>query len=252
MNKSNFWEPKVNQLICAVDQFLDQNPSGQKIAAFDADGTCWFNDVGRDFYLYQCEHCFKDIWKWEDYIQREKENVEESLWWLAEINHQVSTEELISQAQAALSGPGANLQVIPSQAQLISFLHKKGVEVFIVTASVKWSVVPAAQLLGIDEDHVLGVTTVLDQDSRLTLDRHEPITWRDGKPLALLNATKGVPPFLCSGNTMSDHPLLESATDFRVSINSVNEQDSIFDSEQNLKKVSQSRNWLHFDYLTQE
>ncbi|MCO5112628.1 MAG: HAD family hydrolase [Bdellovibrionaceae bacterium] len=248
MNTTHFWQNQTSQLIQDIETFLNKNPRGKKVAAFDADGTCWFNDVGRDFYLYQCENIFKNVWQWSDYTDREKKDVGESLWWLAEINHGATVQNLIRQAQEALIQKGP-LQIVPSVQQLIRFLLAKGVEVFIVTASVKWSVVPAARELGINEDHVLGVTTLLDLEQRLTLERYLPITWREGKPEALLNATDGVAPFLCGGNTISDLPLLESATDFRVSVNSVDQKDSIFESEQQLKRISLERQWFHFDYL---
>lgn len=247
MNKNHFWESKIQNLIREIDQHLDQNPNGSKVAAFDADGTCWFNDVGRDFYLHQCQTVFKDIWKWQDYEEREKISVGDSLWWLAEINQTVPVSHLISQAKDALAKNG--LQIIPSQKILIDHLLKKGVEVYIVTASVRWSVVPAAAELGIDLDHVLGVSTVLDSKECLTSERHEPITWREGKPLALDIATKGIKPFLCSGNTISDKPLIEASTHFKVSINSVDEQDTIFASEQQLRDIANSLSWWHFDYL---
>lgn len=251
MSKINFWDAPLTKLIAQVEDFLNHNPKGKHIAAFDADGTCWFNDVGRDFYLHQCNTVFKDRWRWEDYTERERQDVGESLWWLAEINQGVGTVELVQQASQALQIQG-QLQLIPSQQHLIEFLNSKGVEVFIVTASIKWSILPAAETLKIDADHVLGVTTMLDAEGRLTLNRKEPITWREGKPKALLEATQGISPFLCSGNTTSDLPLLESASHFRISINSVDEQDSIFVSEQKLKAISEERRWLHFDYLNQK
>lgn len=247
MSENRFWESKVHNLIREIDQYLDQNPNGVKVAAFDADGTCWFNDVGRDFYLYQCETVFKDLWKWQDYVDREKVSVADSLWWLAEINKSVSTSELLKQAKALIAEK--KLEMIPSQQFLIEHLLKKGVEVYIVTASVKWSVVPAAFQLGIGPDHVLGVTTKLDATDCLTMERFEPITWREGKPLALLQATQGIKPFLCSGNTISDKPLIESSTHFKISVNSVDDTDTIFQSEQQLKDIAHSLNWWHFDYL---
>lgn len=248
MNKNDFWKYRFDLLIKDIDQYLDQHHTGPKIAAFDADGTCWFNDVGRDFFSYQCNTVFKDIWKLQDYFDLEKSSIEESLWWLAEVNHSVSTLDLIKQAHEALAHHN-NLEFVPSQKMLIDYLKAKGVEVFIVTASVKWAVVPAAELLGIDSDHVLGVTTKLDPLQKLTKDRHLPLTWREGKPLALLEATGGVKPFLSAGNTMGDFFLLESSSKFKISVNSVTEEDSIFKSEQELKGLSEKNNWIHFDYL---
>lgn len=248
MSQTNFWESRTQQLLDEIKSYLKTH-KGPAIAAFDADGTCWFNDVGRDFFLYQCENIFKDQWTWEDYATREKVSVEDSLWWLAEINAQQSKINLLKQAEEALRSPDRPLEIIPSQKILIDFLHSQGVEVYIVTASVKWSVVPAALKLGIDADHVLGVTTLLDEQSLFTPQRFEPITWREGKPKALLQATKNVAPFLCSGNTISDHPLLLSSSQFKISINSVDTKDSIYESEQKLKNISTQSSWLHFDYL---
>lgn len=246
INMTNFWEENLDKLLKDIDAHL-ATCKGTQYAAFDADGTCWFNDVGREVFLHQCENIYKGVWTWDDYAKRELENVEEALWWMAEINSGRSPEEVIKDAEAAKLAK-KTLTLIPSTKKLIAFLQDRGVEVYIVTASVGWSIVPAAAEIGIDRAHILGVETALDENGKITTHRHIPLTWTHGKADAILKATNGVAPILCSGNSISDLNLLNTSSKFKVGLRSAHPTEHLFLRENELMALCSQENWPHFDY----
>jgi 2-hydroxy-3-keto-5-methylthiopentenyl-1-phosphate phosphatase len=246
MKTTNFWEPSLDQFLNEIDDYLSKQ-TGPQYAAFDADGTCWFNDVGREVFLHQCQTVYKGKWTWDDYAKREIENVEDALWWMAEINVGRRPEDVIQDAENTKVAR-KSLKLIPSTKKLISFLKERSVEVYIVTASVAWSIVPAAAELGIDRDHILGVETEIDKNGLITTNRHIPLTWTHGKAEAILKATKGRAPMLCGGNSISDIYLLDTSCKFKMGIRSVDPEESLFDRENELMELCQHRNWPHFDY----
>lgn len=246
MNTSNFWESPLDKLLNEIKDYLASH-EGPHYAAFDADGTCWFNDVGREVFLHQCQNVYKGRWTWDDYAKREAEDVEEALWWMAEINQGRKPEDVIQDALDTMH-ERKSLKLIPSTKKLISFLKEHGVEVYIVTASVAWSVVPAAAEIGIDRAHVLGVETETDKNGLITLNRHIPLTWTHGKAEAILKATNGRAPMLCGGNSISDIYLLDTSCKFKMGIRSVDPDESLFDRENELMALCSERGWPHFDY----
>lgn len=247
IKNSNFWEPQLNKLLEELEAHLE-TCSGTQYAAFDADGTCWFNDVGREVFLHQCQNIYKGLWTWDDYVKREVEDVENALWWMAEINAGRTPEEVIQDA-IDTANTRKSLQLVPSTQKLISFLKEKKVEVYIVTASVAWAVVPAALELGIERSHILGVETALDLQGKITTNRHIPLTWTHGKAEAILKTTKGQAPILCSGNSISDLPLLETSSKFKIGLRSADPDESLFDRENELMALCHEKNWYHFDYI---
>ena len=246
----HFWTSPLNQLLHNIETYLGQHKSTTPhIAAFDADGTCWFNNVGRDYFVHQCHGIFKNQYTWQDYLDREAENVEEALWWLAEVNQGRTTEDLIQEATEALDCKSP-IKLIPSTQKLIQQLLQWKVKVYIVTASVKWSVIPATRQLGIPDKQVLGVTTEITPDGRLSQKRLKPLTWTSGKPQALLQNTQGIAPFLCMGNSITDLQLLQSATHFKGGIRTTDPSNSLSRSETQLMDICHKNHWIHFDYFS--
>src|SRR6185503_10886013 len=130
-----------------------------------------------------------------------------------------------------------------SQIELLKFLRSHGVEIFVVTASIKWAVEPAALALGIDHDHVLGIET-LSQDEVLSDQGIFPLSYGPGKADVLLKATRGVRPLLASGNTMSDVPLIELATHVPLAVASDEPGGLVFESERKLQELGLQRGWF--------
>lgn len=233
-----------------IDQALE-DPQVHPVAAFDADGTCWFSDVGRDFFNHQMARNFfpDQAYTWEHYRKLEKESMEKALLWMAQILSGFSLEEV--RAFGAEANKHIRPHFIDHQKDLIDHLLKRDVDVYIVTASVKWTVEAAAEEIGIKQDHVLGIQTAIE-DGLITDQQLGPLTWTQGKVDALLEATGGKRPFFASGNTSTDLPLLESSTHLRKVIHSAAEGDSLHQTELKALLRAKEQGWHFVDYVNQE
>jgi len=228
------------------------NPEKKIYAAFDADGTLWNTDMGEIFFHWQIKHLKLEAFKkiptdpWTHYQQLKKDNPPKAYLWLAQICEGYTISEVQSWAESALNeAPAFNL--FSAQKELINLLQSMSVKIFIVTASVKWSVEPAARLYNIPADQVIGVHTKI-VNGRVTSHQQDSITYRSGKVEALLNKTSGTKPFLCSGNSIGDLELLASATDFSITVRSESEGSSLFETEEKLYQEAIKNRWLCFQF----
>ncbi len=236
---AQFWE----QLSKALDQELKTNSN--PVAAFDADGTLWDTDLGESFFKWQIENSQlpnlpANPWK---YYQDWKNSGDPrpAYLWLAQINQDQTLEQVQSWADLAVKSQEP-LPVFPDQRKLIEWLLKNKVQVYVITASIKWSVEPGAKRLGLRHEDVLGVRTRVDEGV-ITDQQDGLITYREGKPEALLQATKGRKPFFACGNTMGDFALLESATRMQLAVGAASEGHELFETEEKLRFEARSRNW---------
>jgi phosphoserine phosphatase len=238
----------VENLKSEILKALD-DPSANKIAAFDADGTCWFSDVGRDFYDYQItKGFFKDSpLSWEDYFEQESVGMTQGLLWLAQILKGFHIDEV--RAFGKKFNQDVRPHFIDHQTEIIQFLKSQGVEVYIVTASVKWTIEAAAEEIGISSDNVIGVETDV-QDGIITDIQKGHMTWAEGKVKALLDRTGGKKPFYVSGNTMSDVPMMHQASHIAKLIHSASEDHGIYSSELKAFEEARKNGWRFFDFKT--
>lgn len=219
------------------------------VAAFDADGTLWNTDMGEIFFDYQIRRCeLKGLPSdpWGQYEDTKKTNTTAAYLWLAQINNGIPLTQVQKWAEDAVVAMGS-LPIFSSQKKLVSYLKEQEFEVFVVSASIKWAVEPAARRLGIDSNHVLAVKSKV-VNGIVTLEQDGPMTWRDGKPKALLEATHGVRPIFCAGNTTGDTALLESATHGALAIKSANNTGELAETESALQKIAIERNWLRHTF----
>jgi HAD superfamily phosphoserine phosphatase-like hydrolase len=244
MKYKNFPKEFWDLLSKSLDQELKSN--SRPVAAFDADGTLWNTDLGEGFFKWQIENSNlpnlpSDPWKYyRDW--KESGDPRAAYLWLAQINQGQKFSQVQSWAEQAVKDQHP-LPIFPEQDKLIRFLMAKKVQVFIVTASVKWAVDPGAQKLGVSADHVLGIRTEIEND-RVTDQQSGVITYREGKPAALLEVTGGRKPFFCCGNTMGDFALLESATRLRLAVGASKEGEELFQTEEQLRVEAKNRDWL--------
>jgi phosphoserine phosphatase len=224
---------------------------GPRIAAFDADGTLWDNDAGETFFDYQIRHCdLKGLPAdpWEHYHALKQPDPRIAYVWLAQISAGHSLERVREWASECFKKFGS-WPVFDSQRRLIEMLRQHDFEIYIVTASIKWAVEPVAGLVGVDNDHVIGITTRIE-NGKVGMEPLHPITWREGKAEGLLAATKGVRPLLACGNTYGDTHLLESATHVRLAVSTQNEPGGLFDEETKLLTEATARGWLRHAFRT--
>lgn len=254
MKYKNWSESIWQQLHAALEQekAICAKKSHRPVAAFDADGTLWNLDLGENFFRYQIANCNlsglpSDPW---DHYARWKADGDPrpAYLWLAQINAGQSIKQVQEWALRAAQNLGEQAY-FEDQRRWISTLLANDVEVFIVTASVKWAVEPGAAALGIAADHVLGVQTRIDAGT-VTKEAYSHMTYREGKAAALLEATGGRLPFFCAGNTLGDLALLESATQVRLALRTRPElqTEELIRSERSLADAAEQRSWLTHEF----
>jgi phosphoserine phosphatase len=185
-----------------------------------------------------------DPWQHYENLKVEASH-EEAYLWLAQIHQGVPLTTVREWAQKAMQ-ESAPVPLIPAQLDLIQHLRAQGVRVFIVTASIRWAVEPGAALYGLTYDDVIGIKTRIDSKGLVTAEQEGPITWREGKVTGLLEATQGRRPFLASGNTEGDLALLESATNFRLTIAASPQDNENHSTEHRLLAIARERGWFSY------
>lgn len=246
----------VDRIQSAVLSFMKEAPPPY-IAAFDADGTLWNMDMGESFFDYQIHNCgLKNLPPdpWGHYLGlKQQGRMEEAYLWLAQINQGQSLSQVRDWATSFFESL-PEFPLFRSQKQLIDFLQEQGVKVFVITASIKWSVEPGAAALGVPENQVLGVKTKLLSDAQghlfLSDQADGPITYKNGKVAALLQASQGESPLLACGNTTGDLPLLESARGIRMAVGSQPPGTPLFNSENELRTIAVQQGWYTHDFWT--
>ncbi len=247
MKYKNFPQEFWKNFESSLNQELKSN--SRPIAAFDADGTLWDLDLGEDFFQWQIQHCagqFKfpipeDPWVHYRNMKASGDPRPAYLW-LAQINQGLPIETIQAWAEQAVQSQEP-LAIFPDQRKLIEWLQQKGVEIFVITASVKWAVEAGAARLGIPADHVLGVATTIE-NGLITTQQAGTITYREGKIQALLEKTKGLKPFLSCGNTMGDIALLENSTQLSLAVGTAINGQELFETEEKLREQARQKNWL--------
>ena len=233
----------VTQLLGFVRKAIDEG--AHAIAAFDADGTLWNDDVGEGFFKYQIENALVPLPKnpWEHYKDLKKNVSHEVAYlWLAQINKGRSISEVRRWAFENIEKNPPDF--ISESKQLVEGLKKWGVEIYVVTASIKWAVEPAAHLLGIDFDHVLGVKSKV-LSGLVTEEQEGEITWKHGKAKALLAATHNRRPVIVSGNTLGDLDLIQLASHLKVSVMAAKPGSHMWDVEKKLRDQARGPGWHH-------
>lgn len=218
------------------------------IAAFDADGTLWDTDLGEIFFKYQIAQNLLPIFKtlpkepWKYYRDwKESGDPRPAYLWLAQINSGFSIQEMQGWAENAVLEKSP-LPIFDDQRKLIELFLSKGVEVYVVTASVGWSVEPGAKRLGIPIENVIGVRTKVE-NGIITTEQEGPITYREGKVDGLLVKTNGRKPFFASGNTTGDTSLLTSAR-VSLAVGAAKPGDELFKTEDALRSEARSKGWM--------
>lgn len=215
------------------------------IAAFDADGTLWDIDLGENFFQYQIDNKQVPLPTdpWNHYFEMKKVDDDpcNAYVWLAQINAGKKLSEVQNWAQKAFDEIQPK-PIFSEQKKLIDLLLKNSVQVYIVTASIKWAVEPGARALGLTSENVIGVETEV-VDGVITDKAILPITYRQGKVDALLKKTSQKLPFLCSGNSIGDYELLKCATHLQLAVSAASRDDKLFKSENELSQKAQQHNW---------
>jgi phosphoserine phosphatase len=248
-NPVNEFSPELWSHLKSTLEKAAREAKGPRIAAFDADGTLWDADAGETFFDWEIHHAgLKGLPadSWAHYRALKSPDPRVAYVWLAQINEGHRLEDVRKWAAQCLQAHQP-WPVFHSQRKLIELLKSLKFEIYIVTASIKWAVEPAAGLLGIDHDHVIGIETKVE-NGVVTREGVLPYTWREGKALGLLKATGGVHPILACGNTHGDSALIESATHVQLTVATQEKPGGLFEEEEKLRTEAAQRGWLRHHF----
>ena len=220
--------------------------SDQVFAAFDADGTLWPGDVGRDFFSYQIkEGLLREKTQNPrvdfDRICREQSK-NSALIWLAQIQSGFSIDQMKQWVQDFLKQ--SDVEIFLFQKKLINWLIDRNVQVFIVSSSLKWILDKALQKYDFPKGNIIGVETKVEKNI-ITDKVMFPAPINKDKVLAFHKKSKGINPVFVSGNTLSDQALLELATHVRLVVATAQPGEVNYPSERKLLSIAQSRNWFY-------
>jgi phosphoserine phosphatase len=240
----------AEKLSSLLDDLERRRPAGRAVAAFDADGTLWDTDLGEGLFGYQIAHGLvplpADPWAHYEWMKEHVSHPAAYLW-LAQINKGVALEKVREWAERAVAAMDP-LPIFEEQRRVLEKLRELEVEVYIVTASIKWAVEPGARRLGLRDDQVIGIETEIDDGGAVTDKQKGVITYREGKAEALLARTGGLAPYFCSGNTEGDRWLLEAATSLRLVISAAPPGSENRATEDHMLALAATHGWLSHRY----
>lgn len=249
MNYKNFPDDYWTQIKLTLLQL--KNDEKPLVAAFDADGTLWDTDLGENFFQHQIDNKLVSMPSdpWKHYLDAKKINNDprDAYVWLAQINKGQTVEQVREWSQNAFDQIQPK-PIFSEQKKLIDLLLAHDVQVYIVTASIRWAVEPGARALGLSNENVIGIETEV-VDNIISEKKVLPITYRQGKVDALLAKTKGIQPFLSAGNTIGDYELLQASTHFQLAVSAASRDDRLFKSENDLQTMAIEKNWWRHRFI---
>ncbi len=241
----SIWD-KIQQ---TLDEVLKKDP--RPVAAFDADGTLWDTDLGENFFRYKIDRKLVELPPdpWQHYVELKKKNNDprEAYLWLAQICQGQKIETVKEWAQKSFDSIKP-VPIFEDQKKLIQLFQERGVQVFTVTASIKWAVEPGALALGLTHEQVIGIETAVEQEV-VTSRQYGVISYREGKVQALLAKTQDKLPFFSSGNTEGDLALLESATHLRLVVSAAARDQELFRTENKMQQIAEEKSWLKHRFV---
>ncbi len=229
-----------------LNELTNKRPSGPAYAAFDADGTLWDMDMGENFFEYVIKNKLVPLPEnaWEHYFMlQDRISKEVAYLWLAQIFKGVSLEQVREWARESVEAIHP-VPVFDFQKRVIAHLLDLKVNVYIVTASIKWAVEPAAHLVGLTPDQVLGIETVLE-NGKIGMKQKGLLTYREGKAKRILEVTGGVQPYFCSGNTEGDLELLKSASQIRFVMSNTVSAHPNYKTEHIMVETAKREGWFY-------
>ncbi len=249
MNYKNFPDDYWTQIKLTLLQL--KNDEKPLVAAFDADGTLWDTDLGENFFQHQIDNKLVPMPSdpWKHYLDAKKINNDprDAYVWLAQINKGQTVEQVREWSQNAFDQIQPK-PIFSEQKKLIDLLLAHDVQVYIVTASIRWAVEPGARALGLSNENVIGIETEVVENI-ISEKKVLPITYRQGKVDALLAKTKGIQPFLSAGNTIGDYELLQASTHFQLAVSAASRDDRLFKSENDLQTMAIEKNWWRHRFI---
>lgn len=222
----------LGRVRAAVDELCARR-SG--LVTFDADGVLWRGDSGNSFLLWQLEnHRLRPEGErearrgWEAYTRGRLGELELAVL-CATCLRGLQEAELQADAQAFFERE-FRTAIIPEVREWACRLERAGLEVWIVSGSHRWLIEAGARAVGVRQDRILPVATVV-RDGVLTPEVLLPVTYGEGKAEAIRHHLGRVPD-LAAGNTLADFYMMELAS-LPVAV----------EPDAGLEELAQQRNW---------
>ncbi|NCN40103.1 haloacid dehalogenase-like hydrolase [bacterium] len=229
-----------------LNVLTEHKPKGGKaVAAFDADGTLWDMDMGENFFEYVIQNKLVPLPKdpWKHYRDMQVEVSKEAAYiWLAQIFEGCPVSQVQQWAKEAVT-KAMPVPTFDFQRKVISHLLSLDVDVYIVTASITWAVEPAAHLVGLSQEKVLGID-VKCPGGIVGLEQKGTLTYKAGKAKRIVDET-GIQPYFCSGNTEGDYDLLMSASKIRFVVSNTEKGQENFETEQKMIELARKEGWFY-------
>ena len=179
---------------------------GQVPVAFDADGTLWRGDVGEDLLRWLDAERFGDGSAFAEYERRCATDPRAGYAFAVEVLAGIE-EAAVTQLCEERFGQAIEERLHGFVRPLFDALERAGAEVWIVSGSPVWAVLPGAARVGVSPERVIAARCEV-ANGRLTGKAAE-VPCAEEKA-ALLQA-RGVRPFFAAGNSPLDVPMLEHA-----------------------------------------
>jgi phosphoserine phosphatase len=175
---------------------------------FDADGTLWRGDVGEDFLRFATHRRLlpgpHEYAQYEAHLERSPAY---AYGWCVEILNGMEEAKLQEHCDRFFAERFSG-RVFPFVRPLLEKLRAAGCTPWICSASPRWAVLPGARALGIEAEHVIGVTCPAT-GGLLTGAVDQPVPVGPGKVTWL--ERRGVKPALAVGNGDFDVDMLAAA-----------------------------------------
>jgi HAD superfamily phosphoserine phosphatase-like hydrolase len=208
--------PPLPRAVRALLHRLDQQKSPQKrFAVFDADHTLWNRDVGVQFQKWMARRRYfprtaqpRLARAWRRYRSGKLSGL--SMFKLAVTGMAGMQEARVRELAARYWDRGFGSfegQIFRPMKVLVRELQRRGVDVYIVSASNPWLVAEGARRLGIDESHVIGMGVEV-KGGRLTDRLTRPVPWEAGKVEAIRARIGAGRPVLVAGDSTGDLAML--------------------------------------------
>jgi phosphoserine phosphatase len=178
------------------------------VAAFDADGTLWDGDIGEDVLreLIRCGSLIDPPPRpYEEYEYRVRRDPADGFAFAVRLMRGMREAEVREVSRQVFADRFA-AAVLPDVRSWLDHLVARDWQVYVVSASNRWSVEIGVGHLGIPSDRVIAVSVAVE-DGRLTDRVLEPVPTLEGKPV-LLRRIAGRDPDIAFGNSVLDLPLL--------------------------------------------
>jgi HAD superfamily phosphoserine phosphatase-like hydrolase len=223
-----------------------QSQAARKTAVFDADGTLWHEDAGESFFKYQIQNSLapgiqglKDPWHY--YKRLEEQNRSQAYSWLAQINAGMPEQQLRNQVREFYRHQFKDKIPAPVL-ELIGDLKARQFEIWICSASIRWTLEPALDFLGLDRAKLIATEVEVDENGKLTKKVVTPVPYIEGKKY-WVEKKLGEQPLMVAGNSMGDIDMLALAQELPLVICFMPHLPEIESSEIALEAEAKKRGW---------